>query len=45
MISMLRKTLVEIAKSTIMIEEKMLIRKKSIVRFCQDSDNDEIKRF
>ncbi len=30
------KTLVEVAKSTIMMEEKMTVRKKNIARYCQD---------
>ncbi len=39
-ISMSQKTLVEVIKLTIMIEEKMPIRKKSIVRYHQDSENE-----
>jgi hypothetical protein len=37
--------LAEVVELTIMIEEKMQIRKKSIARYCQDSDNDESKHY
>jgi hypothetical protein len=39
-ISMLRKTLVKVTKLTIMIEEEMLVRKKNIMRYHQDSNNE-----
>jgi hypothetical protein len=42
-ISMPQITLVEVAKSTIMIEEEMLVRKKSIARYCQDSNSEELE--
>ncbi len=38
---MLRQTLVEVIKSTIMIEEKMLVRIKNITRYYQESDNEK----
>jgi hypothetical protein len=41
-IGMLQKTLAEIIKSMIMIE-KMTIKKKNIVRYFQDSNNEESK--
>jgi hypothetical protein len=44
-ISMLQKTLAKISKSTIMINEEMSIRKKSIARYHQDSDSEESKDF
>ncbi len=44
-ISMSWRTLAEVVELTIMIEEKMQIRKKSIARYCQDSDNDESKHY
>ncbi len=44
-ISMLRKTLAKVAKSTIMIEREMPIRKKSIAKYHQDYDNEESKDF
>jgi hypothetical protein len=33
--------LVKLAKSTIAIEEEMLVRKINMARYCQDSDSDE----
>jgi hypothetical protein len=44
-ISMPRRTLAKVAESTIMIEEKMPVRKKSIVRYRQDSNSEESKDF
>jgi hypothetical protein len=40
-INMLQRTLVEVVELVIMIEKEMPIRKKSIVKYCQDSDNEE----
>jgi hypothetical protein len=39
-ISMSQKTLAEVAKSTIMIKEKMLVRNIYIMRYHQDFDNE-----
>jgi hypothetical protein len=44
-ISMPRKTLVEVVESTIMIEEEMPIRNMYIMRYSQDSNNDELEDF
>ncbi len=38
---MLRRTLAKVANSTIMIEEEMLVKIKSITKYCQDSNNEE----
>jgi hypothetical protein len=38
-ISMPQRTMAKITKSTIMIEEELPIRKKSITRYRQDFDN------
>jgi hypothetical protein len=40
-IGMPRRTLVKVAESTIAIEEKMLVRKRIMARYCQDFDSDE----
>ncbi len=42
---MSRRTSVEVAESTIMMEEEMLVRKKSIARYRQDSNSDKSKDF
>jgi hypothetical protein len=44
-ISMSQKTLVEVAKSIIMIEEEMLVRRKNITRYRQESYSEELEEF
>ncbi len=39
--SVLRRTLAEVTKSLIIIKLKMLVRKKSIVEYCQNSNSEE----
>jgi hypothetical protein len=40
-IGMPRKTLAKVVESTIAIEEKMPVRRRNMVRYCQDFNNDE----
>ncbi len=42
-ISMPWRTLVEVVELALMIEEKMLVRKQSIMIYHQDFDNDELE--
>jgi hypothetical protein len=44
-ISMSRRTLAKVAKSTIMIEKEMLVRRNNITRYHQEFDNKESKYF
>lgn len=44
-ISVPRRTLVEVAESTIMIEEELLIRRRNITIYCQKSNSEELEDF
>jgi hypothetical protein len=44
-ISMLCKTLAELVELAIMIEEEMLVRRKNIARYRQESNNEELKDY
>jgi acetoin utilization deacetylase AcuC-like enzyme len=44
-ISMLQKTLGKVTKSTILIEEEMLVRRKNITRYHQESYIEELEEF